>query len=50
MFNLTYRTHSYLLYLIINDLPVDSQIHLCIMNFYNCMHRNTNNFMSLYGR
>ena len=30
MFKLPYRTHSCLLHLIINDLPVDGQIHLRI--------------------
>ena len=33
MFKLPYRTHSCLLHLIINDLPVDGQIHLRIIKF-----------------
>ena len=50
MFKLPYRTHSCLLHLIINDLPVDGQIHLRIINFFNCMYKNKNNVMSLCGR
>ena len=34
MFKLPYRTHSCLLHLIINDLPVDGQIHLRIIKFF----------------
>ena len=37
MFKLPYRTHSCLLHLIINDLPVDGQIQLRIIKFFNCM-------------
>ena len=33
MFKLPYRTHSCLLHLIINDLPVDGQIHLRSLSF-----------------
>ena len=50
MFKLPYRTHSCLLHLIINDLPVDGQIHLRIIKFFNCMYKNKNNVMSLCGR
>ena len=53
MFNLPYRTHSCLLHLIINDLPVDmvdGQIQLRIIKFLNCMYTNKNNVMSLCGR
>ena len=48
MFKLLYRTHSCLLHLIINDLPVDGQIHLRIIKFFNCMYKN--NVMSLCGQ
>ena len=48
MFNLPYRTHSCLLHLIINDLPVDGHIQLRM--FFNCMNKNKNNVMSLCGR
>ena len=48
MFKLPYRTHSCLLYLIINDLPLDGQIHLRIIKFFNCMYKN--NVMSLCDR
>ena len=48
MFKLPYRTHSCLLHFIINDLPVDGQIHLRIIKFFNCMYKN--NVMSLCGR
>ena len=47
---LPYRTHSCLLHLIINDLPVDGQIHLRIIKFFNCMYKNKNNVISLCGR
>ena len=50
MFKLPYRTHSCLLHLIIDDLPVDGQIHLRIIKFFNCMYKNKNNVMSLCGR
>ena len=50
MFKLPYRTHSCLLHLIINDLPVDGQINLRIIKFFNCMYKNKNNVMSLCGR
>ena len=50
MFNLPYRTHSCLLHLIINDLPVDGQIQLRILKFFNCMYTNKNNVMSLCDR
>ena len=50
MFNFPYRTHSCLLHLIINDLPVDGQIQLRIIKFFNCMYKNKNNVMSLCGR
>ena len=50
MFKLPYRTHSCLLQLIINDLPVDGQIHLRIIKFFNCMYKNKNIVMSLCGR
>ena len=46
MFKLPSRTHSCLLHLIINDLPVD----LRIIKFFNCMYKNKNNLMSLCGR
>ena len=46
MFNLPYHTHSCLLHLTINDLPVDGQIQLRIMKFFNCMYTNKNNVMS----
>ena len=45
MFNLPYRTNSSLLHLMINDLPVDGQIQLCIIKFFNCMYANKNNVM-----
>ena len=50
MFNLPCRTHSCLLHLIINDLPVDGQIQLRIIKFLNCMQKNKNNVMSLCGQ
>ena len=45
-----YRIHSFLLHLIINDLPVDGQIQLRIIKFFNCMYTNKNNVLSLCGR
>ena len=33
-----------------NDLPVDGQIQLRIIKFFNCMYTNKNNVMSLCGR
>ena len=50
MFNLPHRNHSCLLHLIINNLPVDGQIQLRIIKFFNCMYTNKKNVMSLCGR
>ena len=40
MFSLPYRTHSCLLHLIINDLPVDGQTQLRMIKLFNCMYTN----------
>ena len=36
--------------LLVNDLPVEGQIQLRIIKFFNCMYTNKNNVMSLCGR
>ena len=50
MFNLPNRTHSCLLHLIVNDLPVDGLMQLGIITFFNCVYTNKDNVMSLCGR
>ena len=43
MFYLPGRTYSRLLHLILNNLPVDGQIHLRIIRFSYCMYTNNDN-------
>ena len=50
LLNLPYNTHSHLLPYIVEDKPVELQLHLCFAKFFTNMHQSRNVLLKLCSK